>query len=77
MGYYSIVATARQAVGVRGYLIAFDKGLNVVTVTTNDLEALVRDLRANGITVISVQRLDQFEDVSDLDLRSVDQLSVG
>lgn len=58
MGYYSIVAVARQPVGIPDPLVMLDKGVNVFTAQTDDLEGLLDTLKSEGVTVQKVNRLD-------------------
>lgn len=60
-GYFSIVAVAGNAVGWSEYRVALDKGVNVFTVQTEDLDALLAAMRVAGVTITSVNRLDDFE----------------
>ena len=58
MGYYSIVAVARQPVAIPDPLVLLDTGLNVFTAQTDDLEGMLDALKNEGVTVKKVNRLD-------------------
>jgi len=61
MGYYSIVAVAEEPVAIRTPMIMLDRGRNVFTAQTKDLEGLLKVLKGHGVAVQSTYRLDQFE----------------
>lgn len=58
MGYYSFVAVARQAVAIPDPLILLDKGRNVFTAQTDDLDGLLETLKRENVEVVKVAQLD-------------------
>lgn len=59
MGYYSIRAFSRVSVQYQEPSIIFiEPGMNVFTVLTDDVEGLVTKLKADGIRVDQVNKLD-------------------
>lgn len=63
MGYYSIVAVARQPVAIPDPMVMLDKGVNVFTAQTDDLDAFLKTLKNEGVTVQKVNQLDGLEPV--------------
>lgn len=61
MGFYSIVAVAKQPVAIPDPLILLDKGRNVFTVRTDDLEELRAKLRTEGVEIVQAHRLDEHQ----------------
>lgn len=64
MGYYSIQAISPGIVGVAEPLIALDRGFNVFTAQTDDLDGLLAHLKAEGVEIRQVNRLDEHEPVA-------------
>lgn len=62
MAFYSFTAIAQQPVGIPDPMILLDKGLNVFTAHTDDLDGLLKQLEDEGVTVTQVNRLDQHEE---------------
>lgn len=61
MGFYSIVAVAKQPVAVPEPLILLDRGRNVFTVHTEDLEGLREKLKTEGVEIVQANRLDDHQ----------------
>jgi hypothetical protein len=61
VGFYSIIAVAKQPVAVPDPLILLDRGRNVFTVHTEDLEELREKLKAEGVEIVQANRLDDHQ----------------
>lgn len=61
MGFYSIVAVAKQPIAFPDPLILLDKGRNVFTVLTEDLEGLREKLKTEGVEIVQANRLDEHQ----------------
>ncbi len=61
VGFYSIVAIAKQPVAFPDPLILLDRGLNVFTVHTDDLEELREKLKTEGAEILQANRLDDHQ----------------
>lgn len=58
MRYYSIKAFSRRSIQYETPLILIEPGMNAFTVTTPDIDSLVRMLRQDGVRVDEVNSLD-------------------
>lgn len=69
MGYYSIVATAPQPIGILKPMVMLDTGLNVFTVQVDDLDKFLQSLLDEGVVlekVISLEGVTEPNRPSDL-----------
>ncbi len=58
MGFYSIVAVAKQPVAFPDPLLLLDRGRNIFTVLVEDLEELREKLKDEGVEILQANRLD-------------------
>lgn len=61
MAYYSISAQAQSPVAVPEALTVLDRGLNVFTVATEDIETILARLCSEGVLILTCNRLDDHE----------------
>ena len=64
MAYYSISAQAPGLVGVPEALTVLDRGLNVFTVVTDDIDVILNRLRSENVVILTYNRLDAHEGIS-------------
>lgn len=67
MGFYSFIVMAPGEVTIHEHLIVLDGGRNVFNAQVDDLQAFTKRLTDEGVTVIQVNRLDEYEAVDPLD----------
>jgi hypothetical protein len=75
--YYSIVANSKDDVVLPEYLIAVGCGVNVFTVTTDDLPGVLSRLAQEGVQVQTIHQLDGTEAFHQLPNSSQVTLSLG
>lgn len=63
MGYYSIIAIAKQPVAIPDPMVMLDRGMNVFTAQTDDLDGFLATLKNEGVTVQKVNQLDGLDAV--------------
>lgn len=63
MAYYSFVAFAKHPVTIPDPLVMLGEGINTFTAMTEDLEWLVKALRAEGVEIKQVNQLDGLKPV--------------
>lgn len=63
MRYYSIVAVATGEAELPEHKVILGSGMNVFTLYTEDIDAVVSQLVTQGVSVQSVHALDVFESV--------------
>lgn len=68
MAYYSFVATAKEPVGITKPMLMLDAGVNVFTLVVDDLDAFLKRLKDEGVTVQQMNRLDAHEPGTATDL---------
>ncbi len=68
MAYYSFVVVAPQPIGFPKPLLILDQGVNVFSAEVANVEEFLQSLRAEGIEVREVNRLDEFEPTKLTDL---------
>lgn len=68
MGFYSFIVVAPGEVPLPDYLVYLDTGRNVFNATVNDLDAFKQCLSDEGVQILQVNRLDEFEPVDPTDL---------
>lgn len=61
MGFYSVVAVAKQPVAFPDPLILLDRGRNVFTVLVEDFEELREKLKTEGVEILQANRLDEHQ----------------
>ena len=64
MGFYSFTAIARHPVAIEDPLILLDAGVNAFTAVVEDLDDLLTRLKAEGVEVKQVNKLDGLGPVS-------------
>ena len=67
VSFYSITAFAPTPIGIEVPLILLDKGFNVFTAATDDMEGLLKRLADEGVEVKQVNCLDAHEPINPTD----------
>ena len=63
MRYFSIVAFAKGEAELPEHRVTLDSGVNVFSIYTDDVDAVIAQLVEQGVQVQSVHALDAFESV--------------
>ena len=64
MGFYSFIVIAPDEVALPPeYMVYLDRGRNVFNATMSDVEEFKRLLDAQGVKILQVNRLDEYEPV--------------
>jgi hypothetical protein len=65
MGFYSFVVIAPHPAGIIDPMVMLDTGVNAFSVVVDDLDAFVDQLKAEGVEIKNVNRLDEHAEVSE------------
>lgn len=67
-GYYSMIVLAHQVLTFPEQHLALGVGTNIFTVWLKDQEVFCEELRQQGCEIVEVNRLDEPENLDDLDV---------
>jgi hypothetical protein len=75
MGFYSFIVRSPGEVPLPDYMIYLDHGQNVFNALVEDLDGFKKLLASEGVSVLQVNRLDEYEQVEPVDSQaSLDEL---
>jgi len=63
MRYFSLVAFAEGEASLPGHQVLLDRGMNVFSVFTDDIDTVVEELKTQRVRVDKICPLDEFESV--------------
>ena len=64
MSFYSFIVTSPDVIAFKEHRVVLDSGRNVFNAVVKDLDAFKKDLTDQGVRILQVNRLDEFEQVT-------------